>query len=86
VLLDICKPYTRIRIPFISQELNIVDEEVEALLVGLILDNRLVGFIDQVNQLLHLGGSTTQGSRYQALQKWTAQIGVIHSTLCSRIG
>mmetsp|Transcript_65473 Transcript_65473/g.116514 ORF Transcript_65473/g.116514 Transcript_65473/m.116514 type:complete len:452 (-) Transcript_65473:25-1380(-) len=86
VLLDICKPYTRIRIPFISQELNILDHEVEALLVGLILDNRLEGCIDQVQQLVLLGDASKQGTRYQALQKWSAQINVIHSNLCSRIG
>ena len=38
VLLRLIKPYTRIKIPFISQELNIPGNEVEHLLVSLILD------------------------------------------------
>eukprot|EP00667_Euglena_gracilis_P008046 EG_transcript_8136 len=85
VLLEICKPYTRIQIPFISSELNIADEEVETLLVSLILDNRLVGFIDQVNQVLHLGDPTKQGSRYQALQKWATQVGNTHTAIAAHI-
>jgi COP9 signalosome complex subunit 2 len=55
VLLKLIKPYTRIRIPFISKELNIPEKDVEHLLVSLILDNRVQGHIDQVNQLLELG-------------------------------
>eukprot|EP00124_Ichthyophonus_hoferi_P002724 Ihof_evm8s198 gene=Ihof_evmTU8s198 len=47
VVLKLIKPYTRIRLPFISQELNIPISEVEALLVSLILDERISGHIDQ---------------------------------------
>jgi COP9 signalosome complex subunit 2 len=49
VLLKLIRPYTRIRIPFISKELNIPEGDVEALLISLILDNRVVGHIDQVS-------------------------------------
>ncbi|KAF3618966.1 COP9 signalosome complex subunit 2 [Capsicum annuum] len=55
VLLKIIKPYTRIRIPFISKELNVPEKDVEELLVSLILDNRIHGHIDQVNRLLECG-------------------------------
>ncbi|KAH9305249.1 hypothetical protein KI387_009653, partial [Taxus chinensis] len=55
VLLKLIKPYTCIRIPFISKELNIPEKDVEQLLVSLILDNRVHGHIDQINQLLELG-------------------------------
>lgn len=36
------------------KELNITPKEVEDLTVGLILDNKIRGRIDQVNQLLEL--------------------------------
>jgi COP9 signalosome complex subunit 2 len=85
VLLEKCKPYTRIRVPFIAKELNISDDEAEQLIVGLILDNRLVGVIDQVNHLLHLGDANKQQTRYKAIQKWSGQVAGIHSALCSRI-
>lgn len=48
VLLKIIQPYTRVRIPFIAQKLNIPAPDVEQLLVTLILDGRVAGHIDQV--------------------------------------
>lgn len=48
VVLKLIQPYTRIRIPFISKELNIPEADVEQLLVSLILDSRISGHIDQV--------------------------------------
>ncbi|CAG8444064.1 15313_t:CDS:10 [Funneliformis caledonium] len=54
VLLRLIKPYTRIEIPFVSKQLNIPAQDVEDLLVGLVLDNKIVGRIDQVNQRLEL--------------------------------
>ncbi|CAJ0842224.1 4836_t:CDS:10 [Entrophospora sp. SA101] len=47
VLLRLIKPYTRIEIPFVSKQLNIPAQDVEDLLVGLVLDNKIVGRIDQ---------------------------------------
>ena len=41
VLLKVITPYTRIRISFIAQELNISPAEVEQLLVALILDGQV---------------------------------------------
>ena len=54
VLIKLIKPYTRIEVTFISKELNITPAEVESLLVSLILDNKVNGRIDQVNQRLEL--------------------------------
>lgn len=48
VLLKLIQPYTQIRLPFISKKLNIPESEVEQLLVSLILDNRILGHVDQV--------------------------------------
>ena len=48
VVLKIVQPYTRIRIPFVSKQLNIPEKDVEQLLVSLILDQKIQGHIDQV--------------------------------------
>lgn len=48
VVLKIVQPYTRIRIPFVSKQLNIPERDVEQLLVSLILDDKIQGHIDQV--------------------------------------
>eukprot|EP01119_Soliformovum_irregulare_P002903 TRINITY_DN13157_c0_g1_i1.p1 TRINITY_DN13157_c0_g1~~TRINITY_DN13157_c0_g1_i1.p1 ORF type:complete len:444 (-),score=137.55 TRINITY_DN13157_c0_g1_i1:60-1391(-) len=86
VLLKILTPYTKIRIPFLAQELNISAKEVEDLMVGLILDNKIRGRIDQVNQLLEL--DSNKGSRYwkyTSMDKWAQQLGSINGALLSRI-
>eukprot|EP00192_Tetraselmis_astigmatica_P011807 CAMPEP_0117662668 /NCGR_PEP_ID=MMETSP0804-20121206/8172_1 /TAXON_ID=1074897 /ORGANISM="Tetraselmis astigmatica, Strain CCMP880" /LENGTH=420 /DNA_ID=CAMNT_0005469575 /DNA_START=76 /DNA_END=1335 /DNA_ORIENTATION=- len=70
VLLKLIRPYTRIRIPFISQQLNIPEAEVEALLVSLILDSRIDGHIDQVNHLLELTEKNKGIKKYSAIDKW----------------
>eukprot|EP00276_Gloeochaete_wittrockiana_P021908 CAMPEP_0184348234 /NCGR_PEP_ID=MMETSP1089-20130417/26409_1 /TAXON_ID=38269 ORGANISM="Gloeochaete wittrockiana, Strain SAG46.84" /NCGR_SAMPLE_ID=MMETSP1089 /ASSEMBLY_ACC=CAM_ASM_000445 /LENGTH=422 /DNA_ID=CAMNT_0026679857 /DNA_START=45 /DNA_END=1310 /DNA_ORIENTATION=- len=70
VLLKLIKPYTRIRIPFISKELNIPEQDVENLLVALILDNKIAGYIDQVNQLLELADKNKGTKKYTAIDKW----------------
>jgi len=68
VLRRVIKPYTRISLQAIAEELNNIPvEDVENLLVGLILDNSLDGQIDQVSGILlknaeHGGGGTNNSS------------------------
>jgi len=86
VLLKILTPYTKIRILFLAQELNITSKEVEDLMVSLILDNKIRGRIDQVNQLLELDSS--KGShfwKYRAVDKWAQQLGVLSNTVLQRL-
>jgi COP9 signalosome complex subunit 2 len=86
VLIKILQPYTRIRIPFISKELNIPPPDVEALLVSLILDNKIRGYIDQVNQQLELeAGQSSHYHKYKAIDKWSSQISSLQQTVISRI-
>eukprot|EP00850_Spirogloea_muscicola_P012777 SM000084S23113 [mRNA] locus=s84:225342:228677:+ [translate_table: standard] len=85
VLLKLIKPYTRIRIPFVSKELNIPEKDVEQLLVSLILDNRVHGHIDQVKQLLELGDRSKGLKKYGAVDKWTAQLRSLHQTVINKL-
>lgn len=48
VLIKLIKPYTRIKIAFISGELNIEPSDVESLLVSCILESTIYGRIDRV--------------------------------------
>ena len=52
VVLKLIQPYTRIRIPYVSAQLNIPEHDVEQLLVSLILDARIAGHIDQARAVL----------------------------------
>ncbi|GIL43908.1 hypothetical protein Vafri_1496 [Volvox africanus] len=85
VLLKVIQPYTRVRIPFIAQKLNIPAPDVEQLLVSLILDGRVSGNIDQVNQILEVGGRQDGARRYTALDKWAAQISSLHSAVQNKL-
>lgn len=51
VVLRVIQPYTRVRIAFIAQQLNVAAADVEQLLISLILDGRIQGRIDQVQQV-----------------------------------
>jgi len=84
VLLEIIKPYTKLTIPFISKKLNVQPAEVQELLVFLILDNRIVGQIDQVKQELHLekGGPV---AKYRFISKWSDQLRTLHGTVLNRV-
>jgi len=86
VLVKLLEPYTRIRIPFISVELNIPAKEVEVLLVSLILDNKIRGRIDQVNQELHLESSKSSSYwKYTSIDKWSNQLNSLQSTIINRL-
>jgi len=86
VLLKMLKPYTKIKISFLSEELNIPSKEVEELMVGLILDAKIQGRIDQVNQLLEQEGSKSSSFwKYRSVDKWATQIGTLHNTVMGRL-
>ncbi|KAL9277430.1 hypothetical protein ACSQ67_025025 [Phaseolus vulgaris] len=86
VLLKLIKPYTRIRIPFISKELNVPENDVEQLLVSLILDNRIQGHIDQVNRLLERSDRSKGMKKYTAIDKWNTQLKSLYQTISNRVG
>ena len=85
VLIALIKPYTRITIQYISEELNIPINEVESLLVTLILDNRVEGYIDQMNQVLNLKGVIKQDARYTAIGKWSTQVKNMYTSIGAKV-
>uniref|UniRef100_M1C2R1 COP9 signalosome complex subunit 2 n=1 Tax=Solanum tuberosum TaxID=4113 RepID=M1C2R1_SOLTU len=85
VLLKLIKPYTRIRIPFISKELNVPEKDVEDLLVSLILDNRIDGHIDQVNGLLECRDRSKGMKKYTAIDKWNTQLRSLYQTVGNKV-
>lgn len=86
VLIKLIRPYTKIAIPFISNELNIEPAEVESLLVSCILDNTIQGRIDQVNQVLELDKEDSRcGARDIAIEKWSNQINSVQLAILNKI-
>ena len=80
-LIKLIKPFTSIEIKFISKQLSIPEEDVEELLVGLILDKRISGQIDQVNSRLVLDRRSTDAHKYEALNAWSTNV----SSLCKTV-
>lgn len=81
VLIRLIEPYTRIEIPYVSTQLNIPEQDVEDLLVGLILDNKISGRIDQINHRLELSRHDADSLSYTAMGKWSTNVGNIHKTI-----
>jgi COP9 signalosome complex subunit 2 len=86
VLMKLLKGYSRLAVPYISKELNIPNKEVEALLVMLILDNKIRGQIDQVNEILQL--DTAKGAafaKFKSVDKWASQLHSLQSTVVGKV-
>jgi len=84
VLLELIRPYTRVAVPFIAKQLNITAAEVQELLVFLILDHKVNGNIDQVNQLLILRGEL-ESAKYRFIEKWGTQLHSIHNVDLNKV-
>ncbi|KAK7058616.1 hypothetical protein VNI00_002252 [Paramarasmius palmivorus] len=86
-LIDLIKPYTRLELSFLSKQLNVTVQEVEDLLIGLILEGKVEGRIDQVGMRLELDRKQSlEKKRYAALQKWTEALESAHSAVVGKTG
>ncbi|KAG2177107.1 hypothetical protein INT43_007763 [Umbelopsis isabellina] len=84
VLIRLIKPYTRIEIPFISKQLNIPVEDVEELLVTLILDKKIAGRIDQIQQRLEIEKQSSDTNRYAAMNEWSSNVASVCKSVLSK--
>ncbi|KAI8820393.1 PCI domain-containing protein [Fimicolochytrium jonesii] len=85
VLIELIRPYTRIELAFVSKQLNISTDEVEDLLVNLILDSKVDGRIDQVNQRLELHSQSTNTLHYNGLDKWSKNVGGLYTSCIHKV-
>ncbi|KAF9531851.1 PCI domain-containing protein [Crepidotus variabilis] len=84
-LIDLIKPYTRLELAFLAKQLNVETEEVEELLIGLILEGKVEGKIDQVGMRLELDRKQSlEKKRYAALDKWTVALESVHKTVVAK--
>ncbi|CDZ96801.1 COP9 signalosome, subunit CSN2 [Phaffia rhodozyma] len=84
-LLDLIKPYTRMELRWLGRQLNVSSEEVEDLLVGLILDGKVKGTIDQVLGRLELDrGHAVEKALYKNLSSWSSNIQDIQTTVLGK--
>ncbi|TFK41917.1 PCI domain-containing protein [Crucibulum laeve] len=84
-LIDLIKPYTRLELSFLARQLNVEVTEVEELLIGLILEGKVEGRIDQVGMRLELDRKQSlEKKRYAALSKWTEALESVHSAVVGK--
>lgn len=86
VIRFIIKPYTTIRLTSIAKDLNIKVAEVESLCVDMILDNKIHGRIDQINELLVLTDKTSGTSRFQAIGNWAKNLQTVQKSVFTKVG
>ncbi|KAL0951795.1 hypothetical protein HGRIS_008462 [Hohenbuehelia grisea] len=86
-LIDLIKPYTRLELSFLAKQLNVEIDEVEELLIGLILEGKVDGRIDQVGMRLELDRhQSLEKKRYAALQNWTESLESLHAAVVAKTG
>jgi len=84
-LIDLIKPYTRLELAFLAKQLNVDKDEVEDLLIGLILEGKVEGKIDQVAMRLELNSKQSlERKRYAALEKWTVALESVHNSVIGK--
>ncbi|KAG8928261.1 hypothetical protein FRC03_007929 [Tulasnella sp. 419] len=84
-LIDLIKPYTRLELSFLAKQLNVDSDEVEEILVGLILEGKVEGRIDQVEQRLVLDQhSALEKRRYAAMAKWMNSVEGVHGAILNK--
>ncbi|KIJ66370.1 hypothetical protein HYDPIDRAFT_26724 [Hydnomerulius pinastri MD-312] len=84
-LIDLIKPYTRLELSFLAKQLNVEIAEVEELLIGLILEGKVEGRIDQVGMRLELDrAQALEKRRYVALHKWTEALEEVHAAVVAK--
>ncbi|KAF9055883.1 PCI domain-containing protein [Panaeolus papilionaceus] len=84
-LIDLIKPYTRLELAFLAKQLNVGTAEVEELLIGLILEGKVEGRIDQVGMRLELDRKQSlEKKRYAALDKWTEALESVHGAVVGK--
>ncbi|EMD32533.1 hypothetical protein CERSUDRAFT_87861 [Gelatoporia subvermispora B] len=86
-LIDLIKPYTRLELSFLAKQLNVEKDEVEELLIGLILEGKVEGRIDQVAMRLELDRAhSLERKRYTALDKWSCALEAVHTAVVGKTG
>jgi COP9 signalosome complex subunit 2 len=88
VLLNLTKPYQKVKLEFLAKELSLSEDEVENLLVSMVLDEKLHAQIDQVSGTVLLGGvgeSKSSLKKLDLLSKWADRLTSVNDSMGNRI-
>ncbi len=81
------KPFRRVTLSFLAEELSLGVDEVESLLVSLILDDKLSAHIDQLQGIVVMNSTSlsVEDSKYNALTKWTRALENVNTYLENKL-
>ena len=87
VLLNLLKPYRRVRLDFVAKHLGLSVEAVEEILVDMILDARVDGKIDMLNAHLVLNdpAQAATDKTFDALASWSAALDALSVNVANRV-
>ena len=84
--MNLTRPYRKVTLKFLADELSLNTEDVESLLVDMILDNRVVAHIDQIKGYVTLGGEreSVETKTLQSLCMWADTLGNVTAGIANR--
>lgn len=87
VVLQVVKPYLRVKLAHIASKLGIPVGEAQNLVAGLILDGRLQGKIDQMKGMIELeqNQQNSEDERCVALTSWAQHLQQVNQQIVSRL-
>ena len=86
VLLNLLKPYRRVRLAFVASQLGLGVDAVEEILVDMILDDRVNGKIDMLNAHLVLNdAANAEDKTFDALAKWSGALDALATNVANRV-
>ncbi|KAJ8905045.1 hypothetical protein NDN08_001557 [Rhodosorus marinus] len=85
-LLRFVQSYSRVSIPIVAKKLSIPEAEIETLLVKLILDGKINGYIDQIQRTLELQEEDDSEASIKALENWTSSLLSFEKTVSRKMG
>ena len=88
VLLNLLKPYRRVKLAFVAARLALDVDAVEAVLVDMILDDRVKGRIDMLQGHLVLddgAGADSDDKTFAALDSWSAALDALAANAANRV-
>jgi len=79
--------YSKVKIPFVAKELQLDDNECEAILAEFIIDGYLHGSIDQVNGVLLMDEEVgiSPNMKYDALNKWSRHVEEVTTAISKKV-
>lgn len=80
------RPYQKVTLKFLADELSLSITDVESLLVDMILDERLSAHIDQIKGFVALGDNreSIEMKTLQSLSKWADILGNVTAGIANR--